>query len=563
MSTYFGKPECGQIEISSEFSPICRDWSIEGTTPLGLTVPAGTAAVPVPPPECACVAFKSSTVYATHKNEEDSISISIAPAKGADCCAGYYDISTALNIKPQNLSVCVPGIEGKAGTLTVTYSTTDDSGLTQDNTVTAELTMSAVRANNGSCAPWQLSVSGTLDLGSIVSDASGGFDSYGDIVKAGGSLWIQHDPASEDPVLAGGVSGASAHAGCVNRAETVRRCPAMWGYDSVAGQTVSPPGVTGGYAVTLGGGVGGLHAYSSWHSVTVGEGANGDAVEVKPQGADFCTGPLSVIAPTGVQWHDRGIALVLSEFFYSESGVLSEFNETGDFAVVAPPPSCRYTNGDYATPLGGISMQLYDENANVPRKGDNTADGQTCRYLSGIEVACGPGLRVIRDADVPDVCNTLAAYRMGALELNTAKSDFMFYSDGASCSLALNDQYATGASVMTLGTNSGVDTEWMRNKAGGGRKQELIIPIVVDVDTITTTIDGITVVQGMTTRKAWLRIAANGLVLAAYSKDVKITRGAYSSWGSRTAAQFNTYVTGARASALASGAQSGTGAFTA
>jgi hypothetical protein len=128
----------------------------------------------------------------------------------------------------------------------------------------------------------------------------------------------------------------------------------------------------------------------------------------------YVGGNLSMVMPTGFQWHKRGLALNLSHFFWNDSGLLSVLEEEPYAALVSPAPTVFSDNAsDYdGEPRAGAAAGGLMISPDV--------DGGT---EPGLYINEGDGLRIFGlddktpSGETTDARGTPVAERIGRLEI--------------------------------------------------------------------------------------------------------------------------------------------------
>jgi len=154
----------------------------------------------------------------------------------------------------------------------------------------------------------------------------------------------------------------------------------------------------------------------------------------------YAHGILSMILPSGVQWHQKGLALTLSRFIWAESGILNRTAEQDAAALVSPAPEFFVSN---AGTVSGVSLN--DRNASGLAIWHS---GATPNTNHGLHVNTGDGLRIFgRDGrtDNSEIKQSTAD-KFGELDLYAHDGDFKFKSDGK---LVLNDETSTDTFALT------------------------------------------------------------------------------------------------------------------
>lgn len=188
---------------------------------------------------------------------------------------------------------------------------------------------------------------------------------------------------------------------------------------------------------------------NTWYSSRSGTDAHGNPVQSKTppseEGAGVGVyGNLDMVLPSGFQWHKRGVAATLSDFIWSQSGVLSTVHETPVSVLLSPAHSAW---GDETTvTIGGNSWNLGGLNASgLALDLGSDATG----VISGLRVDRGDGLRIFgrdyrtseteAEAELEAATGDRQPDRFGRLELYAHDGDFAFQRGQSDGRLVLND----------------------------------------------------------------------------------------------------------------------------
>ena len=416
---HFGNGTCSSIEVDM-FTPVCSRPPVDGTEPLALEVPVPVFYPVIPPVECACVKFAPShanIAVTMHRGSRTQASgrADLEIKAAGDCCEGLYEITgpkITLDI-PECLQP-----DGLVCRETYRFNSRDAG---YGGSLTVEMYMK-------DCVP-QIKLRGeplTVPKPSIdipeITIGSGGNVFQGDDDNFYTDASIDED---DDTWYGGGVGNTRDDApGDVVGRGPGRRC----GGDSECGpvDANSVPfliqHVDGEYRL-----VSELHQYSpKWCS----QKANEDKTGVE-EITDAATGNLDMVMPSGFQWHDRGVAINLSEFLWSPGGLLNAVTETDKAVLVSPAPA------------------IHSAASSLP--GQN-ASGLCLRPLAGediepgLRVKAGDGLRIFKADYRTGDREPLGSYnnRVGTLEVYGHSGDFLFNSDGK---LVINDRVTEKSTV--------------------------------------------------------------------------------------------------------------------
>jgi len=459
---------CTSIEVAP-FTPICSKPAVPGSEALTLEVPAPVFAPVVPPQECACFAFKDGkanvtvTMEAGHGSGSGTASVGIAAT--GDCCNGAYEVTPTIEITvPECVTAdhviysnttdlgyggsitctlgirnCVPYFEMSSVPVSVTLPNIPNLCLGATN-IEVKATYIDANGDEQTASSGSVTVSNSVDdhgcqkysFGTITLDLrdlpTGGFGNGGSVFKASdGDLYLDGTIDVNDDVWYGGGLGNL----LTDDPDAVLcRGPKMIGR-SVAGLSVSANSpvqyVNENFRLLNDDGT---TEAAAWHSsrkattttggvttTTVDNGTITIAGERGQTGLQYVGGNLSVVLPSGFQWHEKGLALNLSHFFWEKSGLLSVMEETGMAALVSPAPAVFSDDAQaYATgaPRAGAAA------GGLRIDPDKDA---TLKTEPGLYIAAGDGLRVFGlDAKTPsgegaDASGATAAERIGQLEV--------------------------------------------------------------------------------------------------------------------------------------------------
>lgn len=397
---------CTSIEVAP-FTPICSKPAVPGSEALTLEVPAPAFAPVMPPQECACFAFtpQPGTINVTMRKRSDITEakplqkeMSIAVAATGDCCNGAYTVTPTIKIDvPECVTAdhviysntteigyggsitctlgirdCVPYFELSSKPVSITLpnipnlclgettievkATYIDAGGTEQTATSGSVTVSSsVDSNN--CQKYSFDAI-TLDLTDL---PTGGFGNGGSVFKASNdnNLYLDGTIDENDDVWYGGGLGNLL---ADDPDAVLCRGPKMRGYSTVEGlsTTANSPvqNITKSFKLLKNDGTTEATAWHSSRKATTTAGGvttttvdNGTiTVDGKrgQTGLQYVGGNLSVVLPSGFQWHEKGLALNLSHFFWEKSGLLSVMEETGMAALVSPAPAYHKPGTTYA-----------------------------------------------------------------------------------------------------------------------------------------------------------------------------------------------------------------------
>lgn len=393
---------------------------------------------PITIPCCMQADFKDEPVGgALTTNAGGSIYVKLVQTDCRPRLEVQVDPITIPNYLVPNISFCLASAESEANAVQVTYtgtgSTAESRKKTISNAGTLKLTTDTLA--NG-CKKYNPSL--TLNLGKL-SLIGGGGNVYQD---DNGDLYTDGSTSENAIVWYGGGLGDIAND---NIDEVICRGRYMRGYTYYEnGRLMDVP-----YAEIE-------PLLVNDTNASISQGWESDTQNPDP---DYAHGGLSMILPSGVQWHQKGLALTLSRFIWADSGLLNRAIEQDAAALVSPAPEFFASN---AGTRNGVSLN------------DRNASGLAIRHYyaldtnQGLHVNTGDGLRIFgRDGRTDNSEISQASEgKFGELEVYAHDGDFKFKSDGK---LVLNDaKAASGGDVfaITPGTypqNSSLDKTFARN----------------------------------------------------------------------------------------------------
>lgn len=458
---------CTPIEVAP-FTPICSKPAVPGSEALTLEVPAPVFAPVVPPQECACFTFtpQVGTVNVAMRKRSDITEakplqkeVSIAVAATGDCCNGAYTVTPTIKI---DVPECVTPDKviysdtlnlGYGGSITYTLGIIDCVPYLQMSTVPVSVTLpdipnlclgntsikvnatyidengdekttqseavtvtSSVDKNN--CQVYQFGKTGEIIL-DLTGLPTGGFGNGGSVFKDedDNNLYMDGGLGDGNTWYGGGIGDRAAN---THEEDVFCRGPVMRGYTSPAGSSGDHPvpyitnlsGSTSLFKITTGKGTKNAVAWCSRGRASDGS----DAVGATPSG--YVDGNLSMVMPTGFQWHAKGLAINLCDFRWNESGLLSTMHETGVAALVSPAPMVF---SDNASAYGGVARAGAAASGLRIDPNKNSTTQPTTE--PGLYINEGDGLRIFGlDAKTPtgevaDASGTPVAERIGRLEV--------------------------------------------------------------------------------------------------------------------------------------------------
>ena len=439
----FGNGTCSTIEVEP-FAPICHKPDVPGSEALTLEVPAPVFAPVVPPQECACFTFAKGEAEVAVKTSnqrplpKSKVAVAITQETD-DCCSGAYKITPTFEIyipEPPTPHLCLAET-----TIQVKAKYHDEDAEDQTRTVASNAATVSVTLENG-CPKYNFGEI-MLDLTGI---PTGGFGNGGSVFKDDddNNLYMDGGLGAGDTWYGGGIGDRAAN----NYEELVFcRGPAMRGYASPAGSGDHPvPYVnnvsdnTSLFKITTDGGTRQAVAWCSRGRASDGS----DAVGATPNG--YVDGNLSMVLPTGFQWHSKGLAINLCDFEWNESGLLSLMHETGMAALVSPAPSLFKSTASAVSGVTRASMNASGL-AIYPRGTNPLRD-------PGLFVNDGNGLRIFGvDAKTTSsgTTETWNADKLGTLEVYGHSGDFLFNYDGK---MVINDSKSPARTDTSASANT-------------------------------------------------------------------------------------------------------------
>lgn len=444
----FGPRSCSSIEVEP-FEPICDYDHPAGTSPLTLDVPVLSFVPSVPPNECTCLAFAMASKYNPtilpaneHKNPELKIEIK---QQDADCCTGAYVITPFLEIPSCSLpdvegqyvkkdldtlgsyieyklsrkdcgitadlrgtirhpaipAPCIPVISTESFKLNVTYTDKDGQEVTPDP---AEFKI-VNKAKPGECPEWEFE-DADLDLGTIGGESGGEFGSDGDVFKDSDddNLYIDGSENAETTWYGGGIGDRKTDTPGVveSRGDTIRGYVTSLGSKNDGSTDITCAEIPVQKLISDDG----ESFATKWRSGRKEADEDEGYHRKEEEGDAYRTGNLSMVVPTGEQWHENGLAFTLSHFMYNGSGVLSYLEEENLAVLVSPSPAL---SADKQHNASGLTI--------FPATDEDMSPG--------LSINDGQGLRIY-GIDYKTTDTTLPEARRGQLEVYSYDSDFAF-----------------------------------------------------------------------------------------------------------------------------------------
>ena len=382
------------------------------------------------------------------------------------CTLGIRDCVPYFEMSSDPISLTLPNIPNlclKTTKFSIKASYTAADGTTAETTP-QEISLKNGVDNQTQCQTYTVENSAgnstiTLDLTDF---PTGGFGNGGSVFKASdGDLYIDGTIDIEKDIWFGGGMGNLA---TDNPNHVICRGPKMMGrendYESIAGAGNHLVPFDGTKQFHLVKADANKTTAVAWHSSRKAKGTDaednpvysvdtGDITPDKdpvtgepiPEGSrvTYVGGNLSMILPSGFQWHERGIALNLSHFFWNDSGMLSVLEEEPYAALVSPAPRVFGSGGPThgtgvnaiscaGKPAGGLK-NVYDA---VYTSGDNPA----VVIEPGLSVKDGNGLRIFGLDGKTTATEAWSADKIGDLEVYGHSGDFLFNWDGK---MVIND----------------------------------------------------------------------------------------------------------------------------
>lgn len=401
--------------------------------------------LPINLPCCSLPDFEQTETKALTNGGTGSITLKL---QRVDCVTRMSLDVTPIEIPIPVINVPPMCLETASGDVTVTY--TDEAGTEHESTVTNGIRLTA--NNDGACKKYTPSVSinlGTLNLSGFGND---------------GTVFMSSDEDDDNLYIDGTIDlakttwyggGYGDRANNSHAADVFCRGPKMRnGMSPLATGTADtndypvPDFITTtttqnpGFMLTNATGQQATARWASSRKANDGTLATGPVTDtVEGEEHTYQLGNLSMVMPTGFQWHNRGIAVVLTHFWWADSGILGAVNETNTAVLLAPAPAVHKNHVRN-------NVNLEGQNASgLVLDPDNRAT-----VTDGLAVNDGPGLRIFGlDAKTQDteITGTNAATKVGRLEVYAHNDDFKFTDDTSGSvldggKLVLNDAYDSG-----------------------------------------------------------------------------------------------------------------------
>lgn len=520
----FGNGTCSTIEVD-KFSPICDHPGVSGSSPLNLDVPIPVFHPVVPPIECACFTFVPTTADVTVTRENDPGKITGRATveitqKDDDCCSGKYEITPTITIDVADcmekdwsvsktyefnrtdagysgsftvtlkMKDCVPSLEITGTKLTVPqpppisippvclksvdpfnlnikYYDRKNHGNTEQ-TETKSVTLTA--DNTGECKTFTVE-DVTLDLTAMSSIANGGSvfqDGDGNLYTDG-----SYGGQTETTWYGGGIGNIpdnNAADSVVCRGPLMRSAPdGKYPFDTAAQHLVPHIALDGKFKITDKQGSEYAFSWVSWCAKDEEDGEKSIQDESGEEGV--ATGNLDMVLPSGFQWHERGIAINLTQFNWNPSGILNFMSETNTGVLISPSPALHVGGDLDGMNASGLAMQVEDTALYPIHSLESTVS-------DGLMVSCGFGMRVFAtDSKTSETAAQLRAIRdnsrdrtrIGALEVYGHKDDFNFNTDDK---MVLNDEKTDTWSIIPDDINPVDPSEYDGDGAMYGRGAE-------------------------------------------------------------------------------------------